>query len=597
MKEKKSNAQKLFAYNKLVNEQKKQQQLQLQQSQNHNQSKSKPSRPPQPKLGPREANLIDLSPDELLNLTLQQKAIGGPARNDICLLDEPIDVPTELDYQQAAEEPEVRNPPPYQAPPKYTMTSSITSDPFDTSHIGSLSNQQNFLENLYENYSKTSQFENLNAINNNEPGIGENLYSNTDRSNLTNILGESRGNFGANQMNISTSSGATFGMNSNSSSIYSKNTNIYSSNVFNTSPPNANVNPPSSGANLQSNLQGTAGGVLNTANYNANSVTNSATEFRNSPTSFQFLNNSSASSNLMNAFNSLSISNEPQSQPLNDSLDVNVSVDTLDSPTRPEGASNINNTQVTPKKVDKTFLAELEKSIYKNSEALSVNLKTNETSPTKYYDFTPFQQQQFQQLQEQQIGRNYGSLGALNRGNLYGNQTVEQAVVYQNNTGVYSSNPGISEPTLDPATLEILGNYEVAPRPYESTGNIYNTIAGDVYGSVAGGNIYDVVSATPASTIYIPQNQIQQQAIYDEVAAYEELRPRPTRPAPAVPLSQQQIQRRLEKIGQQQNKVIDLMNELSVDNCREEEAKEALDSCNWDAGLAVRFFKVERLSK
>lgn len=136
-------------------------------------------------------------------------------------------------------------------------------------------------------------------------------------------------------------------------------------------------------------------------------------------------------------------------------------------------------------------------------------------------------------------------------------------------------------------------------------GNIYNSVAGD---SVYGENFYDAVQSQAPSVIYDSTASIysaqQQQAIYDEVSAYDmatNMRWQPQaaalRPAPAPPLSQQQINRRLDKINQQHSVVAELMNKLSMDNMTEEEAKEALDSSNWNQDLATRHFKIERLSK
>lgn len=135
--------------------------------------------------------------------------------------------------------------------------------------------------------------------------------------------------------------------------------------------------------------------------------------------------------------------------------------------------------------------------------------------------------------------------------------------------------------------------------------NIYNSVAGD---SVYAENFYDAVQ-TP-SVIYESTASVynQQQALYDEVAAYEDVaawRPQSAalRPAPAPPghssplLSQQQIYRRLEKINQQYGRVAELMNTLSMDNMTEDEAKEALEAANWNQDLATRHFKIERLSK
>lgn len=144
--------------------------------------------------------------------------------------------------------------------------------------------------------------------------------------------------------------------------------------------------------------------------------------------------------------------------------------------------------------------------------------------------------------------------------------------------------------------------------------NIYNSVAGD---SIYAENFYDAVQSQTPSVFYESAASVygaqppslysvqQQQAIYDEVSAYDEMRWQPPvaalRPAPAPPvnstlLSQQQINRRLEKLNQH-GVILELMNKLSADNMTESEAKEALNANNWNQDLATRFFKIDRLAK
>lgn len=167
VRERKSNASKQFAYNKLKAE-KHQTSSVL--------SKSKPSRPPQPKISNAEAEkegmLIDLSPttsgDHNLSSTLSssgQQAMSQTASSlNVSLLDAPIDVPTEgssLSFSANGSDCETKlEPPPYQSPPTYMNTlgmcqtmdnyaastsfsnfqlppcnSNHQTDPFNTSHI------------------------------------------------------------------------------------------------------------------------------------------------------------------------------------------------------------------------------------------------------------------------------------------------------------------------------------------------------------------------------------------------------------------------------------------------------------------------------
>ena len=137
-------------------------------------------------------------------------------------------------------------------------------------------------------------------------------------------------------------------------------------------------------------------------------------------------------------------------------------------------------------------------------------------------------------------------------------------------------------------------------------GNIYGNPSGvglpnsDIYSS-----IYDTVAPTPNSVIYervpiansidLVYNNINQSVIYDEVSNEDESL-RPSRPAPNVPLSAQQIQRRLDKIAQQNGQVYALMQDLG-DDATDDEVRNALEAVNWDRDMAIRHFKIERLCR
>lgn len=227
------------------------------------------------------------------------------------------------------------------------------------------------------------------------------------------------------------------------------------------------------------------------------------------------------------------------------------------TPSNSNTNENINGQAVTPKRVDKQMLSEQfqSASTSKENTPVKVNLEQRmnmQVPMTRNYDFTP------------QVSN-------------YSNYVTQS---------------------------------DVRSMHYDS--NIYNSVAGDpIYAE----NFYDAVqSQTPSviydstASVYNMEQHNQQQAIYDEVAAYEDiaawrpqsaaLRPAPAPPSQASPLlSQQQINRRLEKINQQYGRVAELMNTLSIDNMTEEEAKQALEMANWNQDLATRHFKIERLSK
>jgi hypothetical protein len=208
VKERRLTASKQFSYNKLENEHN------LQRKEKIRIASKKPSRPPQPNAGntggDKEGILIDLSPEDVhasLSSTQQRaspqsKFGGGRASSVGCILDEPIEIPTEQGCCPAFEEPTelysrkqsppvvekktiaatiTRKPPPYQMPPKYSNTSNFgegselsdrTFDPFDTSHIGSKNNTKNSHTNTQIDGSAFEYKSTKNVIN-------EHLYGNS----------------------------------------------------------------------------------------------------------------------------------------------------------------------------------------------------------------------------------------------------------------------------------------------------------------------------------------------------------------------------------------------------------------------------------
>jgi GTPase binding len=139
-KEKKSSASKQFSYNKLINEHRVQHDMYQQQQQQQQKSQTlKPARPPAPSMQqkPTEGILIDLSPEEMrtMSVNLSQGVLRAQTS---CLLDEPIDIPTE---RIGLEEEHRLPPPPYNLPPQYSLN-TVQFDPFDTTHV---------VENLYAN--------------------------------------------------------------------------------------------------------------------------------------------------------------------------------------------------------------------------------------------------------------------------------------------------------------------------------------------------------------------------------------------------------------------------------------------------------------
>lgn len=282
------------------------------------------------------------------------------------------------------------------------------------------------------------------------------------------------------------------------------------------------------------------------------------------------------------AIDTMSSSHDPLNELLSASLaSLSITTATTNSNSSNSNDNNINGQPVTPKRVDKQMLSEQLKGAKENTQVKVnlehvMNMQVPMTTP-RNYDFTPHSQIQ--------------SFSSTSLSLLQTNQNVSN--------GNYSNSHYVTTQTMND-DRSIL---------YDT--NIYNSVAGD---SVYGENFYDAVQSQTPSVIYdttasIYGSSMQQQAIYDEVEAYEEIgawRPQAAalRPAPAPPnqssspmLSQQQINRRLEKINQQYGRVAELMNKLSMDNMTEDEAKDALEATNWNQDLATRHFKVERLSK
>lgn len=169
VKERKSNASKQFSYNKLVNEKGKVGGGSL---------KHKPNRPPQPNIQ-KEGMLIDLSPSEG-DIALNARSLNvqqSTRTSDVCILDEPIEIPTEhlnialetTEEDETEEEEEVvaemtildedtdRQPPPYKNPPTYsnTIEFSRTTIPGSPKMTMAAKKQQNLPNNTVINSNTT----------------------------------------------------------------------------------------------------------------------------------------------------------------------------------------------------------------------------------------------------------------------------------------------------------------------------------------------------------------------------------------------------------------------------------------------------------
>lgn len=579
VRERKSNATKQFSYNKLKNET----HANVKHDNKQNRISSPPKRPPQPNVQ-NEGMLIDLSSPQDTTKAFPTIRNNSIAINE-SILDAPIDIPTEGDQfvqtfnETNSIESNRLEPPPYQSPPTYMNTYGITQshtiDPFDTSHITS-----------DRPYNKLA---NLNAI-----------YQSTNSPNLT---------FDRKQINQQIK----------------------------------NKTERKSYAQLDEL-------VMNAKASLAPKTNNIITMEQNN------LTNTSI-----------------------DSLEVNLSALSIN-----ENNFNANNVddQMIQHKIDKNFLAELEKDIYKNNTSTTnlnedqqndvhqlndkdytVNIIPNEiyanrtilnrlhtdinlqTSPLRYIPPAPIKMINeenasaktnsiFDQLpinkpiSDQRIYNNFDGNGD-NATSIYANDANNDGAIASTSSSYYNNT--VSD-------INVKHNFvAVANRSNQINSNNVSSnysVTSDIYGSVSGGNLYDIVASQSGSIYYgnppiIGNNHYEEfgfdeqntVAIYDEVAGEDILRPHRKAPNAPPQLSKQQIQRRMERsmygnVGAQttinnfndivnsdlagrQQKVIALIDDVIKNggDMNEQEARKTLIAANWDHGSAIRHFKIEYLSK
>lgn len=323
---------------------------------------------------------------------------------------------------------------------------------------------------------------------------------------------------------------------------------------------------------------------------------------------------------------------------ISESLTVNLSNMNLD-----ESNSSTVGQHGTPKKLDKTFLAELEKDIYK-SHATNVNdfqayghkettvnqisavLQSKQYESTRNMNLNNFSPQKMQNVPNDknlmQSRNNYEAF--VSKGNSSSN--ANDWPVSPNNANmnnIYGNTSVMPGSNLTEQNLHTISSISSSTSHYQynTTANMYSSVAGDLYGSVTG-DIYEQVAETPVNiysnygAIPRPKSNINQTnsfsaidlsntsrelsgALYDEVAhdAVDSLIPHRVAPLPPPgqqTLSHQQIQRRLEKMAMQKQQIAALMKELG-EEASDAEARLALEAVNWDHVAAVRHFKIERL--
>lgn len=658
VRERKSNAVKQFAYNKLKNENKmsQQQQLRLQPKSSKLTTSAAPKRPPQPNFDgtSKEGVLIDISPpSELPASSVSHQRINM----NMSILDAPIDIPTEGESSISNDLPgetSKMEPPPYQSPPTYMNTyglaqasnsmSASTKDPFDTSHIAS-----------HKPYSPLPMPKSIPSPSTNGVTM---MRQRPPKSQLDDLVQSTM----------------------------------------------ASLSPKGSYTSLNNiELNGKVSSCGNLSQWRTTNTDH-----------FDVSNDSVRSpSALANSSNDA----------LSDSLNVNLSSSTMQdtetdhSRTAGDLINSFGHTEPTTK-IDKAFLAELEKEIYKNDSAmanLNVNMSGSHNSQyqhEKEYSVTTIpneiyanrvhtETQSPARLTHSQVkaineeiayvksnyeavssagGRKYYSPTATKKQyntdtkpiDMSATAAILSSTANQSNASFHASSAMSTERPMSMTEINeavrsqaIYSNFAlsnvysnaaaeqkhnfvaVSNWPTPSTNNLTRSnysVTSDIYGSLAGGNVYDVVAAPQSSDssayygVVVPttadvhrkpadyyetaSNIDPQTVIYDEVAD-EDLR-RPHRPAPIAPpvLSAQQIQRRIERahkeqqmygniggagqsnnfdsidtIGSQQQKIMTLISEVAGDggDASEHEARQALIAANWDHASAARNFKIERL--
>ncbi|XP_023297078.2 activated Cdc42 kinase Ack [Lucilia cuprina] len=662
-KERKSIVNKQFSYNKLVNE--RAVELQRHQSmqsaggsgKNKSDKNKGPQRPPPPQLQQQqEGILIDISPEfgggggvsgpssftqnsSLLHLG---ESSSMHVDSTFCILDAPIDVPTEgEDYlDNEASNPSIMpptptthnnfefgaspsrpHPPPYQMPPTYSNTMEFSQqqptarDPFDTSRIS---------------------FNGANNTNTSNDDINA-LYSNVIKTQ---------------QQQQDT-------------------------HLRNTSLQNSNINSPAA----RKSLFGAGPGLATTA---------SNLSLTGNKENIPQISTETAGHNLttLRQYETTKLQTSTISAAEDSALQRNLSTLSLEKQTTTTPPATNTNEQVV---LDKSFIAELEKDMYsnegqkdyeRNSSQMYANKEavfkqnltplknsaaashSNHSSPSSINGASP---------KMHNIERQAGHYNVLeNRNSIYGAATADtiaqkpsnlenasanntQSVVNRiwyervanqseyyaqpaleniySNQGIYQATPVATATTANESnhSFVAISNRVVAPK----TANQVYASAASIYGSVTGHNMYDTVAPTP-STYYgqIPLSHISnsngqnysngtannptQPAIYDEVTLDDYLRPH--RPAPLAPpqLSAQQIQRRLEKLKKQQEsqmegssslyapppsdyerehqKIQQMMQDLGP-NTQEIDVRNALRAASGDTNLAIRHYKIDQLSR
>lgn len=562
VKERKGNANKQFSYNKLVNEGRgKSNQVKA--------SKQKPQRPPQPRNEHQEGLLIDLSPVDANEAAISATSAAQRRNNatGLCLLDEPIDVPTEemdaLDVFQDAVVGEPREsspvvfrcPPPYQQPPQYS--------------------------NLFEGNLSSPQGSPQKPVASKNPVV----YSNSLQANemLKNLN---------RQMYASVNAMAK---NNNSASVSPRPDPIGAEMLLYQGSPNYSRVPAAA--------YPTPAAVTNglSASFGQLSVAQGAETESQTQSVGGAIPKKALDRNFIAELEKY-VSYKDQA-----ALQVN-------------SVQALANKEVSPKKnFSDNRQTEMMDRIYGNSSSSS-NQSTyangGENATTAL----------IQQMWQESTLAQKNNMTTQQVSEIYSNNNNTNRPVATTHNFVAVSNRPVSMAAL-PATASPSTSHQQQQQQQQLHQNHYNSVYGEsYYSTAAAGSVHYETCPTQAVYSNAQQQQILQQpqayAVYDEVA--EEQLLQPTRPAPTVPvLSAQQIQRRMQ--GNIYNDVASIYGDTAsiygdvstgsiygdvIENqkitafCVEVgpeasviDARQALTATNWDHRLAVRHFKVGQLMK
>nr|XP_036225045.1 uncharacterized protein LOC106624598 isoform X1 [Bactrocera oleae]XP_036225046.1 uncharacterized protein LOC106624598 isoform X1 [Bactrocera oleae]XP_036225047.1 uncharacterized protein LOC106624598 isoform X1 [Bactrocera oleae]XP_036225048.1 uncharacterized protein LOC106624598 isoform X1 [Bactrocera oleae]XP_036225049.1 uncharacterized protein LOC106624598 isoform X1 [Bactrocera oleae] len=623
-KERKSVSSKQFAYNKLVNERtaelQRNQSVQFAKGKGVNNIKQVPQRPPPPQQQQIEGILIDISPEFGPPATSISCDESGSIKisNSLCLLDAPIDIPTEgeeyvaapFTYSSASAQQtflagtsplgQRLQPPPYQMPPTYSNTIEFTQqqqsmqhrDPFDTSSV-------------HMNYEKDTG----NGVNTNNAvytNVGHPPYQVQQSILRANSIQSLYNNPSARKSLFSTTSSCSGNKENVPHSLAMENQN--------------NVISESEDA-LQTSLSSLSLEKLKTeSSTESNVLLDKSFIAELEKDMYSSKGQNDYERNSIQMYTSKENVYKQNLTPLKNSTSLSNSTNASSNGVSPklQNLGTYNQLQYS-----NAAVTEAPKSL--NGQHKQNNLEAAGTNPTTSSEERT---EGFTENTQDVINRIwYERVNGISTSATYYSQPPENT--YQNQSN-YSDRYGSAINSKESNHSFVAISNRVVPQTTQGN-KIYGSAA-SLYGSVSGRELYDAVAPTP-STYYgqIPLNAIDTDngiftsglttasaapaAIYDEVTLDDYLRPH--RPAPLAPplLSAQQIQRRLEKLKQQQengggNLYAPVPSEAAKENekmqqilkdlgsaAQEVDVRNALRAANGDANVAIRLYKIDQLTR